>query len=702
MMDETLIKLIQRSRFHLKPVLEVVPLLPESNEELDAWVTEAVEASDGEAFQYVVCAALIADRPVDSRHLKRGLGMFQDGKLFASAACRMTGEVGEHLVEAVHETAVTRARNVEALLIAALWSKKHREGNLPAGLINKARMQARELGTDHMSAGMLRAILEITDDENLRTVLDQEAPLTKSGDGNPVFTQMVDAYEKLCGLEVRDVLPQTPPQVIAGGAHLRRSVGKTGRNDPCPCGSGQKYKRCCHDKDQERLRFSSDVAGKTVAEVKAEQELHLNPARLKALAAHELARLEVLKIPEKNEMRETFIAELAARRLVDEAVTAFEHIGCHGNSRQTLWDWVMRYVTDKGRKDLAERMMELRYGHGPLPWNVRPGALLLLRKDDPSAFLEMLELLSKMALEDPEETEEEWLCELAYAVMISPMPAVGILIAQRLIPIISKRAGVQLVDHILKTRDRMGLSPQEPFADLLEKRFSEEVADGGKDARELRIARQKLEAKAAENRKQIEELRRRERELRLLEKRQAEQARPAETEADAAETEADAAEVRELREKLREQQATIRQSNAERAQLRRELGQAYTELKAGRKEREQAPAAGEHPSGEEDFLLPGEVESVQPPRLIEFPRRFQDTLLHLPRQAGRSALILCGRLAAGDPSAFSGVVRLKAAPDVLRVRVGQDHRMLFRMLPDTLQIVDLINRRDLEKRIRSL
>lgn len=23
----------------------------------------------------------------------------------------------------------------------------------------------------------------------------------------------------------------------------------TGRNDPCPCGSGLKYKRCCLDKD---------------------------------------------------------------------------------------------------------------------------------------------------------------------------------------------------------------------------------------------------------------------------------------------------------------------------------------------------------------------------------------------------------------------------------------------------------------------
>ena len=74
----------------------------------------------------------------------------------------------------------------------------------------------------------------------------------------------------------------------------------------------------------------------------------------------------------------------------------------------------------------------------------------------------------------------------------------------------------------------------------------------------------------------------------------------------------------------------------------------------------------------------------------------------LINQVGRAAMMLCGRLATGDPSVFSGVVRLKLAPDVLRVRVGLDHRMLFRLLPDTVEIVDLINRRDLEKRIRSL
>jgi preprotein translocase subunit SecA len=28
-------------------------------------------------------------------------------------------------------------------------------------------------------------------------------------------------------------------------ATIRRAAPKVGRNDPCPCGSGQKHKKCC-------------------------------------------------------------------------------------------------------------------------------------------------------------------------------------------------------------------------------------------------------------------------------------------------------------------------------------------------------------------------------------------------------------------------------------------------------------------------
>jgi preprotein translocase subunit SecA len=36
----------------------------------------------------------------------------------------------------------------------------------------------------------------------------------------------------------------TAPQRAANAAAVGNKPGKVGRNDPCPCGSGRKYKRC--------------------------------------------------------------------------------------------------------------------------------------------------------------------------------------------------------------------------------------------------------------------------------------------------------------------------------------------------------------------------------------------------------------------------------------------------------------------------
>jgi hypothetical protein len=51
----------------------------------------------------------------------------------------------------------------------------------------------------------------------------------------------------------RDALSgRTPSEALSGGRlfpqkveTFRREVPKVGRNDPCPCGSGRKYKKCC-------------------------------------------------------------------------------------------------------------------------------------------------------------------------------------------------------------------------------------------------------------------------------------------------------------------------------------------------------------------------------------------------------------------------------------------------------------------------
>jgi preprotein translocase subunit SecA len=40
-------------------------------------------------------------------------------------------------------------------------------------------------------------------------------------------------------------LPQTRgPSSAGAGVAVRRETAKVGRNDPCPCGSGRKYKKC--------------------------------------------------------------------------------------------------------------------------------------------------------------------------------------------------------------------------------------------------------------------------------------------------------------------------------------------------------------------------------------------------------------------------------------------------------------------------
>ena len=40
-------------------------------------------------------------------------------------------------------------------------------------------------------------------------------------------------------------VPGLPPPPLPPLAPVRREVPKVGPNDPCPCGSGKKYKKCC-------------------------------------------------------------------------------------------------------------------------------------------------------------------------------------------------------------------------------------------------------------------------------------------------------------------------------------------------------------------------------------------------------------------------------------------------------------------------
>jgi preprotein translocase subunit SecA len=73
-----------------------------------------------------------------------------------------------------------------------------------------------------------------------------------------VYRIKEDTLEKLCWVQVQmedDIKqvqkPQSENYIMSRGdsgaspATIKRKGKKIGRNDPCPCGSGKKYKKCC-------------------------------------------------------------------------------------------------------------------------------------------------------------------------------------------------------------------------------------------------------------------------------------------------------------------------------------------------------------------------------------------------------------------------------------------------------------------------
>ena len=47
------------------------------------------------------------------------------------------------------------------------------------------------------------------------------------------------------GRMVEEIAGGMLPEAPRAGARVQRDAPKVGRNDPCPCGSGKKYKKCC-------------------------------------------------------------------------------------------------------------------------------------------------------------------------------------------------------------------------------------------------------------------------------------------------------------------------------------------------------------------------------------------------------------------------------------------------------------------------
>lgn len=101
-----------------------------------------------------------------------------------------------------------------------------------------------------------KPVTEKTDDE-LAEELNKISPEILSQAKTPQMRKMIiDIYRKMLveGVNVKDEKEvkkwlKRHPEVVNGGEvqkieTVKRTEPKVGRNDPCPCGSGKKYKKC--------------------------------------------------------------------------------------------------------------------------------------------------------------------------------------------------------------------------------------------------------------------------------------------------------------------------------------------------------------------------------------------------------------------------------------------------------------------------
>lgn len=65
-------------------------------------------------------------------------------------------------------------------------------------------------------------------------------------------------------------------------------MSKVGRNDPCPCGSGKKYKKCCEQKNAIQRRTFSNLSSQNV---KAGME-KISGMVSKKLGGHTISKVE--------------------------------------------------------------------------------------------------------------------------------------------------------------------------------------------------------------------------------------------------------------------------------------------------------------------------------------------------------------------------------------------------------------------------
>jgi hypothetical protein len=527
--------------------------------------------------------------------------------------------------------------------------------------------------------------------------------------GDP-FTRELGAQWIEMTREVRDVpfgapahdplrvLPEAAPKRWVTGYTVRQQSPVVGRNDPCPCGSGKKYKKCCLGKQQDTA--PSEPPEPEPELLTSDQVGELRPQQLSRLDPTKLGTLQLIVAFRRLA---DFCYWQEAARLLDVLATRTDPDNADGHRQ----DFTARLL-EAGELELAE------HEYAKLSADAQDELRLeraCARRED--GLLERLEAAARRGLL-PEATTE--LVELAH-VLLRHSPALGILVARGALSADRALDSDVLLRTAEDARDTAALPPFEPWWDLWDTMLTERMGKARKrtlEAAQADIAERaltELKAKTDEAQGLRTELNHLEARLKALATERdalAKTAPPDELQRARAESAELESERRRLKNKVEELRGLLSHSQHERTELR----QRVAELVQADADAPRATAGQPSPSerltdaGRDatDALELDDDTRFVPRRLLvpEVTTRAKRSLLELPAHVGRAALALLAELGAGDEASWARVKRLRAVEGVRSARVGIHYRLLCRVEETELRVLDIVHRRELETAIGHL
>ncbi len=691
-MDADLIKRLHSIRLTQGEVRALAVHLPAADDELHELIESRVAAADEAGMTALMLAMVAGGRSIEARMLPGVLPLMHQLNGVSLVALQARGDMVETLLAAVESGVMGWERQAVLLLITGwICLKREPKRALPSNLIPRARLLAREVSGGREALLPLFALAHISQNKGLQTVLEELIVPPPAGAIDTVLEFLIEKPTR----DPLGFLPEQMDRVISVDGPLRRAAAKVGRNDPCPCGSGKKYKKCCFEQDQERLHHSSEVAGVTTEELDERPEPFLTQEKIDVLRGPKLARLQIELVPPP--LQKFLLARLSVFQLHDALLAAWEKVGWRDDLRVTYENCLFE-VAHGGHREVLIRLMALR---GVTPDHDALGftGKLLLAQDDPTKYLALIEAAARQHLDGENDLN---FVDMAVALTEGPLPGLGALVARGAAATAGPDDAEMLFEHLGKLRDRLNLPPEDPAEWMLDHIYDLPEELDEQTRAELATARRQMDAAAAEAsrlRSQLAETRAQlERQERLTNRNKTVANAPA---APASPPEPS---VVQLRNCIDELKIALKERHTERNALRRELNEALketAELRETKNHADQDANSFVEPDREDQALLAEEQTPLQPLRMPVFPGRFAQTLDALPDNVARSVMVLIGELAAGEPAAFVGMRRLRVRHEICRVRVAADYRLLFKLTTGKLEILDLINRRDFEKWLKT-